>query len=346
MMNENDKGADELPQYVVDLLKKVAENERIEGFVIDIRSGSSVGDGYLSNLKSVVMRGKRTSNNGDSVELHLLCKMLTDSERACEEMNLNDLFEREIFFYSVVFPALEKFQTSRGITSNAGFFAYPKCYETVFNSEQRQMALIMGDLRRSDFKMWPKQQPADIGHVELVFRQLAKFHGVSFAMKDQEPSTFNRLRSTELFSPLLEKKSFASYFDASHQKCIQGLEKTLAPARFERVKAIFANSRALLKKTCNGLQSEPYSVLIHGDSWSNNFLFRYEQVRILESFHFHQVDSFSFLSVFFLNSSPVVPLNYDSLIGNFRITIHRLLTYFSICSPVQIRRCAISTIID
>lgn len=292
MTNENDKIISELPNYVLDLLKKVAKNEKIENLKIDLRAGSNLGDGYFSNLVSITLSGIKTTSNksiennseNEEVRLHLLCKMLPESEEFCKEMNIVDAFEREVFIYSVVLPAMEQFQKDRGITADEGFFAYPKCYESICNINQRQIAIIMEDLRGSGFKMWPRQQPIDIDHVKLVFQQLARFHAISFAMRDQDPLRFARLSgSRDLFARLLEQKTFLNYFDTAHKRTLLGLGKSLLPKRFEKVKNIYANAKVLIQKIVDGTRFEPYSVLMHADCWNNNILFKYKQVDFLLS---------------------------------------------------------------
>lgn len=74
------------------------------------------------------------------------------------------------------------------------FNEYPKCYSTI--TEAPAESLLLEDLSVRGFKIidrYSEETSAD--HVYLIMKALAKFHAISFALKDQQPKQFVELAS-------------------------------------------------------------------------------------------------------------------------------------------------------
>lgn len=279
-----------LPQYVRDLLADIAKKEGFENFdesCVDLNSGSSQDDGFFGNLVAVTISDKTVGEcNGNSgkqlTSLHLLCKLIPANEETRVEMNMDAIFARETFFYQNVLPAFEKFQLAKGLNASNGFLGFPKCYACVCDESKDEFVIVMEDMRARNYGMWPKKQPVDLGHVQSVLKEMAKFHAVSLALNDQQPEVFQKLKTVyDLFRSLMKRQTFINYFNGSHERAVNILEERL-PQHAPKFRSIWENAGPLLDKVLDGDVFEPYSVLVHADCWNNNILFKYDQVSIAQ----------------------------------------------------------------
>lgn len=273
-----------LPLYIADIIRKIAIQKGFRHFdesCVDLHAGSNQDDGLYGSLIAVKIsekRGWKDIGLARREPLHLLCKMMPGSLETRDEMNMVEMFKREAFFYQKVVPAFEHFQEVRGLTAENGFFGFPKCYACVCDEERDEFIIVMEDLRPKNYRMWPKKQPVDIDHVREVLREMAKFHAVSFAMRDQQPEKFIELTMVgDMLRSLMQKKTFIEYFDSSHGRALCVLERDL-PQHSIKFHSIWKNAAQLLDQVFDGKDFEPYSVLVHGDCWNNNTLFRYDAV--------------------------------------------------------------------
>lgn len=262
-----------MPQYVRDYFATLAGEWKFSNdAVISYDIGSSAGDGNLGSLISVTIR------EADRHPMHLLCKLMVEDAETREAMRLGQLFKREVFFYEKVMPAFEQFQRSKGVK---GFRGYPKCYGCVFDEDKEQYLIVMEDLRQRQFGMWPKRDPVELEHVKAVIVELAKFHAISFAMKDQQPEIFDQLKHIDdLLIELLKQNTFLGYLKGSHEQILHVLTEYL-PQHADKFRQIWANTLPLVNQMLDGKTWEPFAVFLHGDLWNNNTMFQYEEEKVL-----------------------------------------------------------------
>lgn len=259
-----------VPQFVHEYLQSIAiELGFLSSLNISFDVGSSIGDGNLGDLVAATITGEGQN------PVHLVCKLMVENAETRESMKLAQLFKREVFFYEKVVPAFENFQRTKAID---GFVAYPKCYGCVIDEDMDTYLIVMEDLRSHQYRMWPKKDPVDVDHARAVICELAKFHAVSFAMKDQQPDIFNELNNIEdLLKELLQQNSFISYLKESHDQISAVLEKYL-PQHVGKLRCIWEETMPIVNRILDGKTFEPFVVLLHGDLWNNNTLFQYEKV--------------------------------------------------------------------
>lgn len=100
-----------------------------------------------------------------------------------------------LYVYAQVLPFLREFEQSKSVSADeAGFNEYPKCFRSV--SEDPSECLLLEDLSDRGFNIVDRySDDVTADHVYLVLRALAKFHAISFALKDQQPEKFMALAS-------------------------------------------------------------------------------------------------------------------------------------------------------
>lgn len=269
---EEEEQVPELPQYLHAELERLAPREGFtEGqFSIAFDFGSSKGDGFVGQMF------KATISEGDRAKVYL-CKIppLDDTRR--EQFNSMMAFAREALVYDRFLPAIFEYQREKGIRGPAeGFFHAPRTYHAHCDEAAGESVIIMEDLRLREFRLWNKQTPVDYEHARLFMTHIGRLHAVSLAMKRDRPEAFEPFKLPNPFDPILERDGpFANMILSQIQMVIDALDErdTLEREKMERLKEDVFDE---LCRCGKAELAEPYAVVGHGDCWTNNMMFRYE----------------------------------------------------------------------
>lgn len=176
------------------LVESVAEEEKIDNYVIDMIPFSSMGANYMSILYRVIV----SSTNRE--KLHLFAKVGMLSEGMREQMPVNYIFQREKSFYTILAPVYEKLQDACGITEDDKY-KFAKYYGS--NITHYEETLLMEDLGAQGHIMYDRFKPVDWEYASKGVEQLAKFHALSIAFKNVHSEIYNELFGMER-DPLME----------------------------------------------------------------------------------------------------------------------------------------------
>lgn len=247
------------------LIEEVVEKRGFTSFRMECRAGTIKGDNYLGNIN----KAKVICKNGKI--LNLVIKLALQGEQIRKQIPIREVYLREIFMYETVFPAFKHFKRENCVPKPLSFL--PKCYST--SQKCGTEALILEDLSELGYKMWNRRKPMDENHVTLTLKTFGQFHALSMAMRDQKPDMFDELAANlnnvmenfygdEAFLPVLQThldKAIDSLDEDKHEIVISALKK------FRGEALQFVRDIGNLKEHC---------VVIHGDCWCNNFMFKYE----------------------------------------------------------------------
>jgi hypothetical protein len=182
-------------------------------------------------------------------------------------MESDTFFKNEVQFYCRVLPEFVKFQEEKRVTSAFRSVA------TVYHTSEH--AIVMQDMKESGYKMLDRRQSLDMSHIRLVLKEMGRFHGLSFAFKDQNPQTFADLKSA--INETVFRSSATGHFNSiltSGWQAVLGIaRKRFTTDDLQIIEAFFGN---IWNKMCTlATPQEPYAVILHGDAFINNILFHY-----------------------------------------------------------------------
>lgn len=121
-----------------------------------------------------------------------------------------------------------------------------------------------------------RSEPITFEHVTLVMKTLGKFHAISFAMKEQQPEKFKMLTS-ELSDILIREndQNMCEFLNFLPAAVIAAITDPADIHIKEKIEILYKRKQMEIAAECvNGKTAEPYTVICHGDLWTNNTLFK------------------------------------------------------------------------
>lgn len=259
-----------MTDYMRKSLEKVARNEGFHDFDLVLDHGSGIGDGFVG----IVLRATIKDVYSDK-SLKVIVKIPPENETRRIEFKSMEMFEREVFAYNKILPEFVKFQLENRIKPEDGFFNFPKVYFAEHNEELDDSIIIMEDLTLGNYKMWSKFKPIDLEHAKLTVSSIGRLHAISFAFKHRKSAIFEEFKQlSDFFKERFNEERFFGFISIMLDKAIDTLKPEDIKAR-EKMENFKKEAQEFMRLMNAEENLEPYSVLIHGDCWINNFMFKY-----------------------------------------------------------------------
>ncbi|GJQ76124.1 hypothetical protein Trydic_g1872 [Trypoxylus dichotomus] len=259
----------EIRKYIEELVQA----REIVDYKIDVESGTKKGDNYLGVIAKITITGKKDDKD---INLHWIAKNAPQVKSFRELAGIESIYCREIYVYRELFSIFDKFQNERNILKP--FVNYPKLIGTYL--EPFQEVVIMEDVKFNGFTLRNRKLTLDFEHVKLVLKTYGKLHAISYAIKDQEPELFDRLKKNmvESFVNELPKEAFSAREEQFCARSLEVLDRD--PTKYDLERKIFSKYKErsfdYILETLRRSYEDPYSVFGHGDSWVNNIFYKYE----------------------------------------------------------------------
>lgn len=174
------------------------------------------------------------------------------------------LFDKEMTMFETILP---KYQKILGKNEPA------MCPESI-KMDWDNMTLVFEDLNESGFVVADRKEGVDMAHVKLLIEHLAKYHACSMIVAENEGAEVFKDFHTHIVndqSPEARDHFGRLFRDLSEEiKTWPGYEKY--GEKLEKMQATFFQQEVDLYKKC---QSK-IKVVIHGDLWISNFMFKYD----------------------------------------------------------------------
>lgn len=272
--------ANVLPPTLLELLNSVV-NGQLENYEISFEEVKFQGDNFLGKIMYVSLGNKNADNC-----LELVVKQTT---KAVEMSFFQGIYKVEINFYEDIWPVLNRFQQNFSI----GFDKVPKYYASKITAGKEM--IILENLKSHNFHIFEATKPLDWKHIELIFKSYATFHAMSYAFHELHPEEFSKLKT-------LTNKRNMSLQDIPEPNTRQNEFLKFTKTNFEYVTKLFNENddQDMIKKLKQYVETSDKSffeaslyigdtpMLLHGDCWSNNMMFKYN-VSVLVVFFFYFV---------------------------------------------------------
>ncbi|KAJ8957795.1 hypothetical protein NQ314_006470 [Rhamnusium bicolor] len=186
-------------------------------------------------------------------------------------MNINSsLTEKDLFSW------IEKSLEGEKLRNYEFNITVPKCYKTLISDNME--VLVLDNLKKCGYELYDRKKSFNVHHLKAILKEYGKFHALSFALRNQRLEVFNILTTfeTDVFKGFLE----ADMIKRSLRKAVINALNILKERRDLNLMKKF--KKLLKKDTADMLldlvsEKEPQSVILHGDCWNNNFMFKYQE---------------------------------------------------------------------
>jgi len=253
---------------------KGAEAKLVSFKVVDF---TAKGDNYVSLVTSVVVDYCLGDEQVKEVTYVVKCNPQMTMETMGDSVAF--VFEKETIFYEQILPELNSVLKSLELPK----LSVPQMFYS--SAEPKRDLIFLEDMRKKGFKMHDRKKGLDMEHATLVIKELARLHASSkilferagkdialkkYGLNEKVYDKFPQLDDmyTEWF-----KSSFVSISDTLAET--EGYEKAS-----KSLKALAPQAYSLLLQGMKPV--EQFAAICHGDCWSNNLLFRYENEKPVE----------------------------------------------------------------
>jgi len=285
----NKKASDIITAEAVAAALKADKGAQAKLKSFEVADFTAKGDNYVTFVTSVEVEycvGDEVRN----VSYVVKCNPQNSMESMSEGIAFT--FRKETIFYDQVLPELNAILKSLDLPN----LSVPQFYYASAVSNRDLM--FLEDMRKKHFKMFDRRKGLDKDHAMLVLKEMARLHAAGkillekgdkkqllkkYAFDEDIYEKFPQLdvMYTEWFKSIFMNISSTLAEVEGYKKAAKSLE-VLAPQGY-----------SLLAQGAKPV--EPFSSVCHGDCWTNNFLFRYEDAKPVEvclvDFQMHRYSS-------------------------------------------------------
>ncbi|CAH0550374.1 unnamed protein product [Brassicogethes aeneus] len=253
---------------ILKLLNEIAEENGLKNWEIKVKNDSGKCEGFASVIVPVDL-----ICDNEAV-LELIVK-IAPGEELRKTIPFEKVFEREVFVYKHVLPAFRQLEVNNRVVGDKTFTNYAKCYKT--SLENLEEVLIIENLS-SEYKLWKKNVPLDDNHIKLVLQNYAKLHALSFVLKNENPALFDTFKSNseDVYMDIIKKCGTAGIIRNLISRVLKSESVRKDLKTFEKLTKFQSEVIDVMSDLINIQASGDYGVVGHGDNWTNNMLFKYE----------------------------------------------------------------------
>lgn len=253
-------------EFIKEVLEKRGYNDR----VVHIEAVGAAGDNFIANVKRITV-------DGENGPFKMIAKIAPQNENVRMATQTQVLFGNEHHMYTVVLPKYQQLEEEAEIP-NDDRFRFAECYGS--STQVPHEVILLEDLLVPGFKMLDRFTSLSDECIRSTLKNFAKFHALSFALKNKQPETFNSLKS-KLFDMWSHMDSSADiYFgklEAGAEQLVEGEE------RKNIIRGAIGKALSMARKIAQVESGSKYFVIQQGDSWTNNIMFRYDGENLVES---------------------------------------------------------------
>ncbi|KAJ3666351.1 hypothetical protein Zmor_001798 [Zophobas morio] len=256
-------------EKILHCVSLIVRKENLSKYKLQFGEETKKGDGYFAKVIFTTVTG--TTVNGEEKIWEFAVKMSTSNEKLRRQTPVKEFFEREIYLYEQIIPSFKNFQEEMKVDKNM-LDVIPTCY--LAESLQDCEIVVLENLRTHGFSLWDRKIPTTYDYIKLVLQAYAKWHCFSLAMRHKSAATFEKLTENyvHLFPYFILKVGLDNIIYEYYEEILDAWENDteLKENRF---------SKSDIKNILTNLVSEdPHSsVILHGDCWTNNFMFKVEE---------------------------------------------------------------------
>lgn len=317
-------------EYFLDILAKEINNfENIRKFTPT--PACQFGEGATSDLIRVQFEVQLKDGSTKPFSLMMKSKkqLSADSDKIVAVAG-NFIKENEV--YEKLLPAFEKLYLEKGVKK---VFS-PKSYK--ISKEPPVETVLLEDLRPQHFEMEISSKGLDLRKLKQTLGILAEFHAASAVYVEKHG------RFSEQFKKGVYEPSQKIYYVTMYQHVVDiiigSYKKSVKNGEYFAEKMVsfflsfvlsysnffqFSNLSNLMEKyfQCTKFKPDKFNVLTHGDIWTNNIMFKGDQIRLLDyQLSLYGSPILDFIQLVFSSAnSKIIGSHFDELLKHYHTNL-------------------------
>lgn len=249
-------------EYLEKILQEYENNQTIKVFGFDAGPATAKGNHYASVMFRVNIQYKQ---NDKKFTKSLIIKTIHQEESSAKLLEEFGTHFKEMTIYGRIIPEFESLLQSVGDTDKLCPYTYA--------IDHKNQALVFQDLKATGYDLVNRKIGVDWSHLKLYLRKIAKFHACSKVLVQNTGETFPEFqkglmnKDVPAFNPFFKLNIEALAREVEQWKSYEKYAKKL----YKLVDLIIQQGTELFLR-----DEKQFNVLIHGDSWVNNMLFKYD----------------------------------------------------------------------
>ncbi|XP_026751692.1 uncharacterized protein LOC113512110 [Galleria mellonella] len=247
-----------------EFLRKVLQNRGYTDNKVIIETVGKAGDNFIANVKRIIVEDKGGST------FKMIAKVAPTNENVRVQVQTQLLFNHEGIMYTEVLPKLLDLQKSAGVPAE-DWLKFAECYGVMLDAPDE--IIFLEDLQDLNFVMLSRFKSLSNECIKINLRNFAILHSLSMVLKNQQPDVFEDFNSKlpdhfAVFGNTPEYKQYILGIEKDTIEILDGSKyKNAIRGTISQVPEVFA-------KVSKNETKLKYSVVIHGDGWTNNIMYK------------------------------------------------------------------------
>ncbi|KAL7286200.1 hypothetical protein TKK_0019534 [Trichogramma kaykai] len=235
--------------------------------LLDFTSDNLLPDG--ENYSSIIVKIEASVRIGDDREenLSLVAKTVPQGGHKTQVKTVIS-FSKEIFIFESLMPAFKGLDPTIDVLPK--FYGGRLTLDEESEHNDEDIVLLMENLKTKGYHTKDRKQGFDYAHAEFAIRELAKWHGLSIALRQKNDEFFARCRRELCRFPYeLQVTSMSDL--AEHIARDICADERMAPHKELISRELQANLR--WNESIERPEEGPWAGITHGDFWVNNIMY-------------------------------------------------------------------------
>ncbi|XP_063221341.1 uncharacterized protein LOC134530448 [Bacillus rossius redtenbacheri] len=261
------------------------------------------GENYLSEMQRISVKTRQSDDTEG--EIFMVIKNIPPGKEMQKIIMESTAFPNEIKVFRTILP---KYQEILDKVAPGKFPPFAANY--IFSEEKETRFLIVGDLAAERFRMAKRQEGLDLDHCKILMKTLGRYHATSVALHDINPSIVESFKENMFTEE--SSKDFVSNFTKMAIDSVTDMVRSWPECGVRmagKLETLSSITHDIVKEQLRP-DGNRLNVLIHGDLWVNNMLFKYDEetgdvheVRLVD-FQMSCYASFAMDLQYFIHTSP------------------------------------------
>ncbi|XP_075981976.1 uncharacterized protein LOC142980464 [Anticarsia gemmatalis] len=261
---------DNLTEAQLQFINEAIKEQGIKNYKALFEPLGKAGDNYIASVKRINVQGE----NGT---LNMIAKIAPTQEILWQDKTFL-FFKNEHLVYTEILPKYVQLQKEAGIPEEE-WFRYAKCYGSF--TERGKEVLLLEDLNVYNYTMMDRFKPLSKECIKSVLKNLAILHSLSYVFREKDQDTYNSFKENlvDMWVTKDEPDPTAEQMKFFFQSMENDVAALMAnePYYVNIAKGNIAGSLNLASEIAKADKDSKYNVIIQGDAWTNNLLFKLEE---------------------------------------------------------------------